>query len=84
MAATTKDFVPELALRLPEPLPAPVERRRIRRASGLTQAALADVLGVSRPALARWEAGARNPRGRARADYVRALRALAEAEAARS
>jgi transcriptional regulator with XRE-family HTH domain len=53
-------------------LPAPPERRRIRRAAGLTLADVGAAVSVSRETVRGWEAGA-CPRLRHLADYVAAL-----------
>jgi transcriptional regulator with XRE-family HTH domain len=42
-----------------------MEVSELRRRLGLTQAELADFLGVTQPAVAAWEAGRRTPTGRA-------------------
>lgn len=42
-------------------LPDPADRRLLRKRLGLSQQQLADVLGVQRVTVARWELGARNP-----------------------
>jgi transcriptional regulator with XRE-family HTH domain len=60
-------------------LPAPVNRRAIRRRAGITQDQLAAAVGVSRQTVARWEAGVRNPRRRHLAAYSEALAFLVEA-----
>jgi DNA-binding XRE family transcriptional regulator len=52
------------------------EARRRRLASGLTQAELGAVCGVSGPAIARWEHGDRVPRGEAALRYARFLASL--------
>ena len=44
---------------MPDPFPAAL--RRLRDARGLTQQALADSIGTSRPAVGRMEAGASKP-----------------------
>ncbi len=49
-------------IRLRASLPDPAARRVIREAGGLAQADIADALGVSSAAVARWEAGSRTPR----------------------
>lgn len=53
--------------------PDPIVCRLIRRRAGLTQAQLANAIGVSRPVLARWETGARTPKGANRSRYLLAL-----------
>lgn len=50
-------------------LPPPILRRAIRKAAGITQAEIADQVGVSRAAVSRWEEGTRNPRRRHRVRY---------------
>lgn len=51
--------------------------RRIRVASGLSQAEVAAAIGVSPVAISRWEAGERRPRGAGAVAYARLLRDLA-------
>jgi DNA-binding transcriptional regulator YiaG len=46
------------------------EARRIRQAAGLSQADLARACSVSAPAISRWEAGSRIPRGEAARRYA--------------
>lgn len=62
-------------------LPEPDERRALRIRSGLTQQFIADIVGVSRPAIAQWEKGSRTtPRDpRAFRRYLEVLQALREA-----
>ncbi|MGE0026876.1 MAG: helix-turn-helix domain-containing protein [Thermoleophilia bacterium] len=57
-------------------LPSPAIRRAIRCGAGLTQNDLATALGVSRPAVTRYEAGQREPRGDLRVAYAQVLDAL--------
>jgi DNA-binding transcriptional regulator YiaG len=52
-----------LRFRPEDVLPDPETRRLIRKRAGLSQAAMAEVLGVCPHAVARWEAGLRHPRG---------------------
>jgi DNA-binding transcriptional regulator YiaG len=52
-----------------ETLPPLSERQRIRRAAGVTQAELADVLGVHSVTVSRWENGSLEPSGRKLVDY---------------
>jgi DNA-binding XRE family transcriptional regulator len=80
MAVTIEDVVLS-QLRVHLDLPSPAERRRLRKASGLTQQEMADIVGVTRQAVCQWESGARaRPRGPLKlARYVAALRALREA-----
>ncbi|WP_369171833.1 sigma factor-like helix-turn-helix DNA-binding protein [Streptomyces sp. R28] len=60
------------------PLPPPEERRRLREAGSLTQAQVADRVGVSRETVHAWEIGRRSPRGGRRETYAQLLRTLAE------
>ncbi len=54
-------------------LPPPAARRALRVAAGLTLQDVADVVGVTRQAVAKWETGDRNPSGRVRSAYAQAL-----------
>lgn len=54
-------------------LPAAAECRSIRVGSGLSQKALAGALGVTREAVAKWEAGQRRPRGALLTAYAELL-----------
>jgi transcriptional regulator with XRE-family HTH domain len=65
--------------RVRQMLPAPVNRRAIRERAGITQDQLAAAVGVSRQAVARWEAGLRSPRRRHLAAYSEALALLVDA-----
>ena len=58
-------------------LPDPGIRRLLREQAGLSQDELAEVLGVSRPAVTRWELGKRTPRGDLAERYAAALDRLA-------
>jgi DNA-binding XRE family transcriptional regulator len=58
-------------------LPPPAIRRLLREHAGLTQAEVATALGVGRPAVTRYETGARDPRGEVRLAYVELLERLA-------
>ncbi|SFC88924.1 Helix-turn-helix domain-containing protein [Streptomyces aidingensis] len=62
----------------PRDLPDAAERRRLRRADGLTQNQVAGALRVSRTTLVAWEAGRSEPSGQRRAAYAHFLRRLAE------
>jgi transcriptional regulator with XRE-family HTH domain len=57
-------------------LPEPWERREIREDAGITQLELAEVLGVSRAALSRWESGNREPSRRFATEYAAVLREI--------
>ncbi|WP_395572106.1 helix-turn-helix domain-containing protein [Streptomyces sp. BK79] len=65
------------------PLPPPKARRRLRETAALTQAQLAERLGVSRQTVRAWESGRTTPRGRKREAYAKLLTGLAEEAAAR-
>ncbi|MEU5403615.1 helix-turn-helix domain-containing protein [Streptomyces sp. NPDC005963] len=58
-------------------LPSPQVRQQLRLAAGLTQAEVADAIGVKRLAVARWEAGATQPHRGNRRAYAHLLRKLA-------
>lgn len=58
-------------------LPPPGRRRALRRRAGLSQAALAGVLRVSRPTIALYESGRRTPRAETAVRYIEVLRRLA-------
>ena len=60
------------------PLPPPEERVRLRKAQGLTQARIAEALGVTPGAVGSWEKGRYDPRGEVRAQYAELLRLIAE------
>ena len=62
-------------------LPPPVVARAIRDAAGVTQQQLADELHINRVSLARYECGARRPRGDLRLRYAELLEQLQEATA---
>ena len=57
-------------------LPKPAMRRLLRVRAGLTQAEIAELVGVKRNAVTRWENGTRNPRGHVRTAYAELLEAL--------
>ncbi|MFE3128302.1 helix-turn-helix domain-containing protein [Streptomyces hydrogenans] len=63
---------------LPEELPPPRVRAKLRMAAGLTQQDVADAVGVKRVAVTRWELGQTSPRRPHRENYLRLLRGLAE------
>lgn len=51
---------------------------RIRELAGLSQAEIAELVGVTPAAISRWEAGERRPTGDRAIAYGRALRRIAE------
>lgn len=65
-------------LNRPADLPPPAVRARLRRAGRLTQAEVADALGVVRAQVNRWEGGHAEPRKPHREAYARLLHGLAE------
>ena len=67
--------------RLSNRLPAPEMARLIIQEAGISVTRLAHEIGVSNTTVHRWLAGTRQPRGRLRVDYARALVAIAEATA---
>ncbi|MGW0148109.1 helix-turn-helix domain-containing protein [Streptomyces sp. NPDC003333] len=60
------------------PLPPPTERRRLREAESLTQAQVAERVGVSRRTVRAWETGRAAPSGREGEAYLDLLRTLEE------
>lgn len=62
------------------PLPPPKERRRLRETCSLTQAQVAERMGVSRATVRAWETGRTTPRGRKREAYATLLNSLSEEE----
>ncbi|MEV8429207.1 sigma factor-like helix-turn-helix DNA-binding protein [Streptomyces chartreusis] len=60
------------------PLPPPEERRRLREAGALTQAQVAERVGVSRETVRAWESGRTTPRGRRREAYAQLLWSIAD------
>jgi DNA-binding transcriptional regulator YiaG len=60
-------------LRAQKALPNLAMRRAIRVGAGLSQADVAECLGVHRESVSRWESGHRTPRGRVLVDYVALL-----------
>ncbi|WP_344016761.1 helix-turn-helix transcriptional regulator, partial [Streptomyces thermospinosisporus] len=57
-------------------LPTPAERKQLRRAARLTQAQVAQALGVSRETVSAWETGRWEPTGTTRTHYQRLLNGL--------
>jgi len=72
MATATRDELFQLG-RAYLSLPGTTERRAIRERVGLSQADLAGVLGVTAPALSRWESGERVPSRRLLLGYAELL-----------
>jgi len=62
------------------PLPPPKERRRLREAGSLTEAQLAERVGVTRKTVRAWESGRTNPRGRKGEAYAKLLSTLVQEE----
>ena len=58
-------------------LPAPSIRRALRVHHGLSQGQLADLLGVDRASVSRYESGERSPRPRVAERYLEVLDRLA-------
>ncbi|WP_438297381.1 telomere-associated protein Tap [Streptomyces sp. HUAS TT7] len=58
-------------------LPEPAERKRLRKAAGLSQEQVARALDVRRESVTSWEAGRTEPRQPQRAAYLRLLEGLA-------
>jgi HTH-type transcriptional regulator/antitoxin MqsA len=65
-------------------LPDPQIRRLLRTRAGLSQADVANALGVGRVAVTRYESGQRTPRGELAERYVRLLERLAREEVTRT
>ncbi|MEU7697065.1 helix-turn-helix transcriptional regulator [Streptomyces sp. NPDC039028] len=59
-------------------LPAPAERVRLREAAGLTQAAVAQALGIRVPSIQAWEEGRAEPKAERLQAYRRLLEGLAQ------
>ncbi|MWJ18488.1 XRE family transcriptional regulator [Clavibacter michiganensis subsp. michiganensis] len=57
-------------------LPTPALARAIRETAGVSQARIAEELGVTRMAVSRWERGTRRPRGPLLIAYAAVLRDL--------
>jgi len=78
MATTALDLDALLSRsRLRRNLPPVAIRRMLRERAGLSQEAIARVLGVTRPTVTRWELGERTPRGAALLAYSELLARLA-------
>lgn len=59
------------------PLPSPKERRRLREAKSLSQADIAERVGVTRETVRAWEAARTDPSGRKRDAYAKLLASIA-------
>jgi transcriptional regulator with XRE-family HTH domain len=77
MTATVSEQI-RSHLRVRRSLPTPAQRRLLRESAGLSQQALADLIGVSRQAVSHWETGLRDPAGAALIRYAEAIQALQE------
>ncbi|MFK3734690.1 helix-turn-helix transcriptional regulator [Streptomyces sp. NPDC088090] len=75
---TDPDRLKRVDALLDDVLPPPPVRARLRLAAGLTQQEVAEVVGVKRVAVARWELGQTYPRRPHRAVYLHLLNRLAE------
>lgn len=69
------DLVAEAKRRAP--LPPVSARKSIRLEAGLSQSEVAEVCGVDRATISRWESGERVPHGVPRGRYAQLLRRLA-------
>jgi transcriptional regulator with XRE-family HTH domain len=63
--------------RMKQSLPVPDVRRLLRKNAGLTQHDIAEIVGVDRAAVTRWESGLRAPRGANALAYAGLLERLA-------
>jgi DNA-binding XRE family transcriptional regulator len=70
------------AARLRRGLPSPEIARLLRRNAGLSRAEVAELLGVSRWSVMRWEEGTSSPTPRVAPAYARLLERLAKEVAA--
>lgn len=57
-------------------MPTPALARAIRESAGLSQARVAEALGVDRVTVTRWETGRRRPRGQIAREYVALIEKL--------
>lgn len=65
-------------------LPEPAVRRAIRQSGGLTLADFAQLLGVAKATISRWETGMREPQGEMRTAYAELLERLSQVVAERA
>ena len=86
MASRTPDPVESLLKSGPRrtTLPEPAQRARLRTDYGLSQAEVAEALGVARNTVAGWESGRSEPQGATRAAYAKLLEGMAAQLAPRS
>ncbi|WP_407555095.1 helix-turn-helix transcriptional regulator [Streptomyces sp. Pv4-95] len=79
MASRTPDPVETLLKSGPRrtTLPEPAQRARLRTDYGLSQAEVAEALGVARNTVAGWESGRSEPQGATRAAYAKLLEGMA-------
>ena len=86
MASRTPDPVESLLKSGPRrtALPEPAQRARLRTDYGLSQAEVAEALGVARNTVAGWESGRSEPQGATRAAYAKLLEGMAAQLAPRS
>lgn len=75
---TDPDRLKQVDALLDDVLPPPPVRAQLRHAANLTQQEVAEVVGVKRLAVARWELGHTHPRRPHRAVYMHLLKRLAE------
>ena len=75
MAAMSLDELKELVQARRE-LPPPGVRRALREGAGITRAQIAATVGVTKAAVAFWEAGQRNPSREHVQAYLQVLEAL--------
>lgn len=65
------------AARVRRRLPTPAARRHLRNSAGISQAAIAEAVGVSREAVSLWESGLRTPSPEHAERYLEVLDQLA-------
>ena len=74
MTATLEELT--LRVRARRDLPPPEVRRALRRAAGIPMRDVAEIVGVTRQAVALWELGKREPRNKNLETYAEVLRTL--------
>lgn len=75
--STDEELIEAARERRGPPLPDPVVRRLLRQRAHVSQAELAEVLGVRPSAISRWESGVRDPNPAVRGRYAQLLDRLA-------